>query len=137
MNVYLCGRYALRKQLRKCAVELEDAGHTCTSTWLHADGSLEVEAKQDVADILRSDVLIQFTDADVETSPHPHAARGGRHWEQGFAYARGLFCMIVGPRENIFHHLPEISVSDDWPQALAWVNETQAWLDLSDEDDVA
>jgi hypothetical protein len=127
-------------------------GHECTSSWITQPKTSDVvrdtddqeerahDAMQDVADIDRSDVLVQFTEPP-EDLPWPEdrddlaaLARGGRHWEMGYAYARSLFCVVVGPRENLFHSLPAIVVVPDWAAALVWMDETQRLLDLSPED---
>jgi len=40
--------------------------------------------------------------------PDSHSKRGGRHVEFGLALAWGKRLMIVGPRENVFHCLPQV-----------------------------
>lgn len=40
----------------------------------------------------------------------PWAARGGRHVEFGVAVASCKRLVVIGPRENIFHHLPRVEV---------------------------
>lgn len=62
-------------------------------------------AIDDVEDIRNCDVFVVFTvDGDTPTR------RGGRHWETGFAYGIGKPVFICGPKENIFHFLPDVKV---------------------------
>lgn len=46
------------------------------------------------------------------------ASRGGRHVEFGLAVGRGKRCIVVGPRENVFHLLPTVEHYADWAAAL-------------------
>ncbi len=95
-------------------------------------------AMEDWEDLLRSDCVISFT--EDPTQRVPGRARGGRHVEFGIALAvralrfkgclhHGRECalrppvpfrpIVVGARENVFHHLPEIEFFATWPEALA------------------
>jgi hypothetical protein len=38
-------------------------------------------------------------------------ARGGRHFETGYAYRAGIPVILVGPVEHAFHHLDGVNVS--------------------------
>ena len=64
--------------------------------------------------IAASDIFIAFTE-----EPDSPYGRGGRHVEFGFAmYHYGedhlKAVIVVGPRENIFHALPEVHRIDSW-----------------------
>jgi hypothetical protein len=75
-------------------------------------------AEDDLADVEACDMLIAFTEP-------PRAAggrnRGGRHVELGIAIGQGKLIAIVGPRENLFCWLPEITQFDTWEEALAYL----------------
>ena len=58
-------------------------------------------AQDDVDDIRAADWFILFTESEPVT-------RGSRLTELGYALAWKKNVIIVGPRENIFCHLPEI-----------------------------
>lgn len=148
MKVYLCGRFSRRREFQAYAEMLAEHGHECTSRWLNEDDEptdvlLQPDtaaerahhAMKDIEDIRRSDVLVQFTDEPVEFSPFPNAARGGRHFEAGFAYGQGRFVVFVGPRENIFHWLPGAVVLPQFSDALDWLSETSEWLALDPLED--
>ena len=47
------------------------------------------------------------------------ASRGGRHVEFGLALAWGKGVVVVGPRENVFHTLPQVEHFWRWPEALS------------------
>lgn len=126
MKIYLAARYGRRDELRSYAADLAVRGHEVTSRWLsgsheHNDpnvpeGTSEQQlawAREDFQDLWWSDICISFTEA--VGSPY---SRGGRHVEFGIALALELSCIIVGPRENIFHCLPTVDWYPDWPTAL-------------------
>lgn len=143
--IYLCARYARRDELNAYKAELESRGFVVTSRWLDEKGPdimltgeldrREHDAEVDLADIMAADVIVQFSDEPVEVSPYPNAARGGRHFELGFAVATGLHCLVCGPQENIFHYASRrVSVVNDWPEALTWLEGLRAMLDLSEDE---
>ena len=62
-------------------------------------------AIDDVEDIRACDAFVLFSiDGEIATK------RGGRHWETGFAYGIGKSVIVCGPKENIFHFLPDVKV---------------------------
>jgi hypothetical protein len=115
LNVYLCSRYSRRDQMRTLREELVRRGHVVTSRWLDTEwGSRPNESSAappeyreqyavvDMEDVRAADVLVAFTEAPGDGS------RGGRHVEYGMAAAWGKRLVVVGHRENLFHHLPGI-----------------------------
>lgn len=116
MKLYLAGSWLRRDEIRKYADELKSIGIEITSRWLYSHGectSLEEEysdALEDLDDIRKADALILFT-----SGPAGGYQTGGRHFETGYAWAKGLDLFIVGPRENIFHNLvSNFNVSENW-----------------------
>ncbi len=139
MIIYLSSRYARAPELNEYRKQLEAAGHECTSRWLDG-GTFEnnhENAVTDIVDVLRADAIVNFTDPSVEFSPYPYAARGGRHVEFGLAMGVGMHLLIVGPRENVFHHHDSVIVCETWADALAWINEVGAGLEAADSSLVA
>ncbi len=105
--VYFAARFSRRTELRLYAEELKTAGFQITSDWIY---DLEPEAPWEIAvkgkaDFDRSDALIAFT----EPQRMKNGTRGGRHVEPGIALALKKRVIIVGPRENVFCHLPQVS----------------------------
>lgn len=104
MKIHLASRYDRRFQMLGVTAVLMRAGHVVTSRWIEGRGDgPAADAAEDVEDILRSDCILCFTEEPSEQMPW--VARGGRHVEFGVALAMGKRLCIVGPRENIFHHL--------------------------------
>lgn len=122
MKIYLASRYSRLSELKIYANRLEVLGHYVTSRWLNGTHQLHpnadkidkiteqvpIEAKpfaqDDVADVQRADMLVLFTE-----SPNSPVNRGGRHVEFGIALALHKRIVIVGPRENVFHCLSEVT----------------------------
>ena len=130
-NVYLAARYSRHAEMRGVRDVLAPLGYKVTSRWidqhggdllesivaekLNADpGACDHYAFADVDDLMAADIVISFTSADG-------GGKGGRHVEFGMAVALGKRLVIVGPRENVFHTLPEIEWHPDWAHlVMAW-----------------
>lgn len=145
LTFYLAARYSRREELCGYRADLEARGHQAPARWLlgehqvhgveaaravERDGPVPADqavsfAKDDVEDLLASDVVVSFTEP-----PRSNASRGGRHVEFGIALGlrmaagptaeqvRRLF--VVGPLENVFHAMPEVDgYFDTWPEFLA------------------
>lgn len=124
MDIYLAARFDRQDELRGYRHQLEQRGHIVTSRWLDEDKvvptddmdrhfTLRQMAMMDVEDLMNAEWLISFT--EEPTFLH---VRGSRHVEFGMAWKAGLTCFVVGPRENIFHHLDGVNVHPDWESFL-------------------
>ncbi len=129
MVFYLAARYSRCSELAAHRKELESHGHTVSSRWL--DGGHEVTkeasgqaadaerrrfAMEDWHDLMEAEVVISWTEEPRKTN-----GRGGRHVEFGAALAMRKPCVIIGPRENVFHHYPGVEQYDTWTEfRLVW-----------------
>lgn len=122
MKVYLASRYSRRGELQCYARELGVLGIECTSRWLGPSGEQEknpsVEhrqkcAKIDIDDVDACDTLVLFT--EPKGTP---VTGGGRHFEAGYAFAKGKRIMVVGSREHIFLEMDSVSLFESWQDAL-------------------
>lgn len=140
--VYLAARYGRRVELCDYRKQLEAAGLRVQARWL--DGHHQIDAagnplgvhgealvegacaseaakalrarfaEDDLEDVLSAGIVVSFTE-----QPRDHVgSRGGRHVEFGMALASGARCIVVGPRENLFHWLPQVEQFDTWEAAL-------------------
>jgi len=123
-SVYLASRFARREELRQVARELEACGYEVTSRWLDSydalapdeldpDGRAAALAAMDLEDVRRASICVAFTEDASQVKP----GRGGRHTELGIALALGLRVVLVGPREHVFHCLPDITQFGSWREA--------------------
>lgn len=151
LNLYLAARYSRREELCEYKIDLEKRGHSVPARWLRGEHQVhgveaarEVErdgpvpaaqarlfAEDDVADVLKADVIVSFTE-----SPRVTASRGGRHVEFGVglglrragSLVHAPRLVVVGPLENVFHALPEVDGAfDTWPDFLAAFDALPAW----------
>jgi hypothetical protein len=82
----------------------------------HGDRAAALRAKfatDDFDDVIVADIVVAFTE-----QPRASTSRGGRHVELGIALGTGTPVMVVGPRENVFCWLPEVSQFDTWDACL-------------------
>ncbi len=126
-RIYLAARYSQRDEMLGVADTLRSLGHEITSRWIEGDHQIDdhglsAEAKaeertrfaqEDWEDLWAANWVISFTEA-----PRSSNSRGGRHVEFGAAMAWGKRCIVVGPRENVFHYLPGIEVFGSWGELV-------------------
>ncbi len=129
-RVYLASRYSRNPEMRDVRTRLAALGFAVTSRWIDGDhqiddAGLSAEAKaaertrfamEDWEDLCRADIVISFTE-----EPRSSNSRGGRHVEFGAALALGKTCLVVGPRENVFHCLPQVGVFSTTASALTFL----------------
>jgi hypothetical protein len=128
MKIYIAARYDRRFEMLGVAAALIRAGHEVTSRWIEGGRGGEPEiiaAVEDVGDLTRADCIVTFTEAPERGVPW--AARGGRHVEFGLALAMGKRVCVVGPRENVFHHLLHVEVYAGVPELVAGLAAT-GWV---------
>lgn len=111
MKLYLASKYSDMEKLNKIGTILENMGHSITSKWLK--GKEEGQSRSDAAlmdadDVDRADGLVLFTEPKGT-----YTTGGGRHWEFGYAYGKNKKCFVVGDKEHIFCHLPDVVVVDN------------------------
>lgn len=121
--IYVAGKFTAQARLRGEAQELRRMGFTVSSTWLdetatdyNATDEYKLEcAQRDVDEVLECNTFILDT-LDVSDT-------GGREVELGIAL-RGdadMF-LLVGPRRNVFHFLPEIRQFDTWDELRTFLD---------------
>ena len=122
MKFYLSGRYRDRLFYQGIRQKLQHMGHEVTSTWIDEDATLPPEsigtrfvAERDVREIGGSDVVL--SDTREPFSPH---SGGGREFERGIAYGRGIHLWRVGPKRQAFHFLDEEEFHD-WDAFFAFL----------------
>jgi len=117
MKIYLAAKYARKDEIQLVATLLEQLGHKITATWFGEKYKPGVQMKQlrhdthvkiagrDLKEIAKADALVFFAEDQNNQPP-----RGGRHVEFGYALGLGKKVYVVGERENIFHHLPRVTM---------------------------
>ena len=140
-RIYLASRFSRREEMLGHAEVLASLGHEVVSRWVF--GAHEIVGKggedtaypeeqradfaaHDIADVERADIVLSFT----EEPRKPSTNRGGRHVEFGYALAlgkrRGIAVGIVGPRENVFHCLPEVKQFNSFDDFLSVLTEVKS-----------
>lgn len=110
MKIYIASRWrlAFRPTLLDFRSQLQAMGHAVTSRWIDVmrdygeDEHLAVECLTDVGDVRRANWLIQVC------PPEYGRSRGGNHVEFGMAMAWGHRLTVIGERQHVFHHLPQV-----------------------------
>ncbi len=121
MKIYLAARYIRCMEMCFNEADLRGAGHVVTSRWIRGGDEIDdedraalqnaISAQEDVEDLLAADCVICFTE-----EPGGRNGRGGRHVEFGMALALKKTMIIIGPRENVFHYLPEVMHFANWEE---------------------
>ncbi|MGJ5032325.1 hypothetical protein ACQR1I_36190 [Bradyrhizobium sp. HKCCYLS2038] len=121
MKVYLAARFSDRPQMESVADTLKAKGYDIVSRWVYG-GETGLTRQQiavlDLADVEIADIVISYTQVHGTLTKG-----GGRHVEFGYALARGKQLVLIGDRENVFHHYPNVSV---FPTLDAWLNSLAA-----------
>lgn len=120
MSIYLSGSFDARDIIEQYACQLIEDGHTVTSNWLWEppkrigaefhDWEFRARANDDLADVDRCDTVVMFTEWP--------STSGGRHGEFLYGVAKGKRAVLIGPRENVFHHLSVVEQYDTWEDYL-------------------
>ena len=118
-NVYLAARYDRLHEMQGYRDLLEGAGYNVVARWVNGEHEMQEGkphlhhhfAKEDVEDVLRSDWVINFGE-----SPDSTTRRGGRHVEFGIAVGLKKRLILIGHRENVFHHLPQVEFYRSWQE---------------------
>lgn len=126
--IYIASRVSRRQECYDLALKLIEQGHTINARWVIRDEDhvmpegLSAQAEdaerrrfaiEDVEDMNAASWCISLMDEPRGNS------RGGRHVEFGYCLARNLRMTIIGPRENVFHHLPHVEHFDGLSGFLA------------------
>ena len=114
LSFYIAASYPRKEEARALAALLVQLHFRNKARWLvmesigYAQGIDKVSyelAEIDFADVIASDLFIQITGDNL--------SRGGRHTELGMALALGKPILILGPKEQVFHHHPNVRLFTD------------------------
>jgi nucleoside 2-deoxyribosyltransferase len=118
VSIYMAAKYARRDEMEQIAIALMNHhGYNITSRWVFGgeEGKTNEEISIfDLEDVAAADTVVNFTEY-----PNMYTT-GGRHVEYGYAIATGKRLVVIGPRENVFHHHPTVEQFDtlsDWLQS--------------------
>ena len=123
-RIYLASRYSRANEMQGVRDVLTALGYEITSRWIDHHGgkypgSFTPEqlnrdpvycsgiAHADCDDLVAADTVVSFTCGS--------GGKGGRHVEFGIGLALGKRAIVVGPREHVFHTLPQVVHYSDWP----------------------
>jgi len=133
MKVYLAAAWSRRAEIEEVAVRLRKLGVEVTSNWLTEEKAQQTGAKEkflrdraylDIRDVDEADAIVRFTDdlsiydlfafkpsrfsvAEI-IAKLKALISGARHFEFGYAKARGKTLYVVGGKQNVFDRLDGI-----------------------------
>lgn len=122
-SIYLAARYSRCEEMRYVRDVLNTLDYAVTSRWIDCHGGKHPTsfttdtlnddpaycgkiALIDLEDLTAADTVISFTGGA--------GGKGGRHVEFGVAVALGKRLIVVGPREHVFHTLPQVEHYPTW-----------------------
>ncbi len=111
MKIYIAAASYRQREARNIYRKLQRRGFEVTSSWVFSRnlGRINLfnqEATRDLEQIDEADLVLALT--ENPKARHPRYTTGGRHVEVGYALAKGKDLVVVGPRENVFHYLPDV-----------------------------
>ena len=133
MKIYIAARFSRRHECHALGKELEKFGHEIVSRWTlpnsdhvvplgmskqASDSERERFAKEDLEDLNRCDVIVNIMEDEARNN-----SRGGRHVEFGYALGKGKGVVVIGCRETVFHHLPNVLHFESIDSYLQWESE--------------
>jgi hypothetical protein len=130
VRTYLAARYDRREEMIGSVVPaLGTVGLAVHAKWLtgaHERSVADAAAAAGGFDRVPDDFLGSCAAEDlasvfvtVTEGPEVGRTSGGRHVELGYALAFGMRCVVVGPVENVFHHLEDVERYADIDAFLA------------------
>lgn len=132
IRVYLAGRFSLKSYIKGLSLGLRNSGIVVTSRWLDENIDDDCELTDVSDEYIASVAVIDVEDIDAaeyfllfSESPLQSFKRGGRHFETGYAYAKGKKIIVCGPTENVFHSLPGVVRFPDWDEAKKFLEQEQ------------
>lgn len=123
LAVYVATRWERRQEARVIASRLRHFGVRVTSRWLTGEFDEAPPAKcaeVDLLDIADTHGVLLLADGEYEKKKHGWSG-GGASFEAGFANGRGLHVWVIGPKTNVFHHLPHVhqyATLAEWEEAM-------------------
>lgn len=105
-KLYLAARFSRREEMEEKANILKRCGFDIVSRWVYGgeEGlTREQIAMLDLTDVDRADIVVSFTEPEGSYCPG-----GGRHTELGYALKGNKKIVIIGDREQVFHHHPAV-----------------------------
>lgn len=131
MRFYISARYGRREEAEALGNQLIAEGYEITSQWIWRNQPQDYEdatddevaefAREDLEDVSLANALIALS----EPSENIYG-RGGRHVEYGYAVAQGFMELyVVGPRENIFHYMPDVIVTSTIDELIEYLRENR------------
>jgi len=107
IRVYIAARGEDQSMAKELREDLSQAGIDCTARWIDQSLANEShdEAEMDILDVRRADVLLLLK----PVASH-RTTTGGHHVETGVALAMGMPVVLLGERENVFHHHDTVTV---------------------------
>jgi len=132
-RIYIAARFSRRAEANALGHHLKARDGIITSRWTKPDcdhvmptglsrqaedGERQRFALEDVDDVRAANWTISLME-----DPRSNG-RGGRHVEFGLAIAFGHRLTIIGPRETVFHHLPNVEHFETADAFIASLPET-------------
>ena len=112
MKIYLASNFEERYRMREVREVLQAFNHAVTSQWIDIEERFPDDAayrlksaKMDIEDIDSADLLLCEV---FEISRIQH----GKHFELGYALAKGKQCWVAGDDFHIFHDLAHRKFKD-------------------------
>lgn len=122
INIYIAAPWELKEKARELAKLLESKIEECKASprWFdHKDGDNEQDCiDHDHEDINNCDVFLLLNPEEWK-----YKGTGGRHYETGYAYAKGKDIAVLGEATNLFLKDPAIYLFNNEEDLIYWLTQ--------------
>jgi hypothetical protein len=128
MKFYIASKSQAVAREWKAALEAEE--YTIVARWLDEDGfgsGAPYDDEQRTQNSVKDEEDVRACDALIfRSEPDGSRVAGGKHVETGIAIGLGKPVYAIGPRENIFHWHPLVTMFDTFYDFMAHLYETDS-----------
>ena len=128
-NIYLAGPFGTKIEMRQRRSALLARGFTVNARWIDEDQFTSDSKPSDVGEAPSADYLRQYAEIDLADAKACDwfvvfpGQGAGHHTELGVALALNKPIIVIGPKNNIFHYLPDVYHLDTWADFLTELEE--------------
>ena len=127
--IYLAAPFGKKLEMREKREQLVSRGCDVQARWIDEDLFTSDTVPSQLGEAPSVEYLRTYAEIDFEDAKACDlfivlpGVGAGHHAEMGIALALGKKCVVVGEKNCIFHHLPQVIHYPTWDDLLAHIDE--------------